>query len=127
MATSRRAGGRWKHAGYNEAMPPKSQNASPPETPAATLSFEKGLEQLEQIVRELERGDLALEDSIALYERGVTLTEACRQQLEEAEIRVEMLRPRGKAESADARSEKAAEVSGEESGDEEDDHEDLPF
>jgi exodeoxyribonuclease VII small subunit len=54
-------------------------------------SFEASLDELEKVVKELEAGDLSLERSIQLFERGVGLSEACRKQLEEAETRVEML------------------------------------
>ncbi|MCC7174187.1 MAG: exodeoxyribonuclease VII small subunit [Bryobacterales bacterium] len=54
-------------------------------------SFETALEELEKVVKELESGDLPLERSLALFERGVELGRACRKQLEEAETRVEML------------------------------------
>ncbi len=54
-------------------------------------SFEASLDELEKVVKELEAGDLSLERSIQLFERGVSLSDACRKQLEEAETRVEML------------------------------------
>src|SRR5262249_741499 len=54
-------------------------------------SFEKCLEELEKVVNELEGGDLTLERSLELFERGMGLSESCRKQLEEAETRVEML------------------------------------
>ncbi len=54
-------------------------------------SFEACLEELEQVVKQLEAGDLPLEKSLALFERGVSLSDACRKQLEEAETRVEIL------------------------------------
>jgi len=57
--------------------------------PAPT--FEACLDELEKIVRELENGDLALERSLELFERGMGLSETCRKQLEEAETRVELL------------------------------------
>ena len=53
--------------------------------------FEACLEELEQVVKQLEAGDLPLEKSLALFERGVSLSDACRKQLEEAETRVEIL------------------------------------
>jgi exodeoxyribonuclease VII small subunit len=55
------------------------------------LTFEAGLERLEQIVKELEQGDLALEKSLELFEEGMKLSGLCRQQLEEAESKVELL------------------------------------
>ena len=54
-------------------------------------SFEKYLEELENVVKELEGGDLPLERSLALFEKGMGLSETCRKQLQEAETRVEML------------------------------------
>ena len=54
-------------------------------------SFETCLEELEKVVNELEGGDLTLERSLELFERGMGLSESCRKQLEEAETRVEML------------------------------------
>ncbi|MCU0227270.1 MAG: exodeoxyribonuclease VII small subunit [Bryobacterales bacterium] len=115
-------------------MPPKTPKSAPSTESDSALSFEKGLEQLERIVRELERGELALEDSIALFEQGVQLTDVCRKQLEDAEMRVEMLRPGAKqqpgtapaaAANADAQN---ADIQDEDlSGDGDDDGEDLPF
>ena len=54
-------------------------------------SFEAGLTELETVVKELENGELPLEPAIALFEKGVGLSDRCRQQLEEAETRVEIL------------------------------------
>ena len=54
-------------------------------------SFETSLDELERVVKQLEGGDLSLEKSLELFERGVSLSEVCRKQLEEAETRVEVL------------------------------------
>ena len=54
-------------------------------------SFEACLEELEKVVKELEAGDLSLERSLELFERGMGLSDTCRHQLEAAETRVEML------------------------------------
>ena len=54
-------------------------------------SFEASLEELERVGKELENGELTLERSLALFEKGMALSETCRKQLEEAETRVEML------------------------------------
>ena len=54
-------------------------------------SFEACLEELERVVKELEGGDLTLERSLELFEKGMGLSESCRKQLEEAETRVEIL------------------------------------
>jgi exodeoxyribonuclease VII small subunit len=54
-------------------------------------NFESSLEELERIVRELERGDLPLEKSLELFEQGVKLSRACQERLSEAERRIEIL------------------------------------
>jgi exodeoxyribonuclease VII small subunit len=54
-------------------------------------SFEVCLDALEKVVAELEAGDLTLERSLELFERGMGLSENCRKQLEEAETRVDVL------------------------------------
>jgi exodeoxyribonuclease VII small subunit len=65
----------------------------PEEKPAA--SFESGLMELEQIVKEMESSDLPLERALELYEKGMLLSESCRKQLEAAETRIEMLVRKG--------------------------------
>lgn len=71
-------------------------------------SFETCLEELEKTVKELEAGDLPLERSLELFERGMGLSDACRKQLEQAETRVEMLiRKEGKIAAEPFRPEKA--------------------
>ncbi|MBV9072407.1 MAG: exodeoxyribonuclease VII small subunit [Acidobacteria bacterium] len=57
--------------------------------------FEDCLQQLEKIVEQLERGDLPLEQSLKLFEEGVRLSNACRQELEAAEGKVEILTRQG--------------------------------
>jgi len=54
-------------------------------------TFEASLEALEQIVRELERGDLALERSLELFEQGIRLSRECQERLNQAERRIELL------------------------------------
>lgn len=56
------------------------------------LSFEKALEQLEQIVDRLERGDVALEESIAIYEKGEALRARCDTLLKSAELKIEKIK-----------------------------------
>jgi exodeoxyribonuclease VII small subunit len=69
--------------------------------PKKEPSFEEGLEQLEQIVKQLEDGDLPLEESIELFEKGVKLSDSSRKQLEQAEAKVEiLLKKEGKVEAA---------------------------
>jgi exodeoxyribonuclease VII small subunit len=57
--------------------------------------FEAAISELEAIVKKLEEGDLALEKSLELYERGVQLSRFCHARLEEAERRIEILDERG--------------------------------
>ncbi len=54
-------------------------------------TFEENVKQLESIVQQLERGDLPLEDSIRLFEEGMQVSGACKDQLEAAEGKVQML------------------------------------
>jgi len=54
-------------------------------------TFEASLEALEQIVRELERGDLSLERSLELFEQGIRLSRECQERLNQAERRIEVL------------------------------------
>ncbi len=55
------------------------------------LTFEQALAAVETIVRELEEGQLGLDDSLARYERGAKLLRRCHEQLQQAERRIEML------------------------------------
>lgn len=65
---------------------------SDPQQPADDVArFEAALEELEQIVGKLERGELKLEEALQLFERGVALTRACRQSLDQAELKVQQL------------------------------------
>lgn len=56
------------------------------------FSFEKALEELQQIVSSLEAGNVSLDDSLGLYERGVELVRLCNRRLEEVGQRVDVLR-----------------------------------
>jgi exodeoxyribonuclease VII small subunit len=58
------------------------------ETPVAEMSFEQAMKELETVVGQLESGDVPLEDSIKLYERGAALKEHCKKKLAEAEEKV---------------------------------------
>ena len=60
-----------------------------------TPPFEAGLQELEQIVKQMESGDLPLERALELFEKGMKISETCRKQLEEAETRVEVLVRKG--------------------------------
>lgn len=57
--------------------------------------FEAALAELDALVKKLEEGDLPLEQSLALYERGVQLSRFCHARLEDAERRIEILTDRG--------------------------------
>ena len=67
-----------------------------------TTDFESALAELEIIVAKLEQGDLALEQSLALFERGVQLSRLCTRRLEDAERRIEILTERGDVRPAPA-------------------------
>lgn len=64
--------------------------------------FEAAIAELETIVKKLEEGDLPLETSLQLYERGVQLSRFCHAQLEQAEKRIEILNERGRLTPAPA-------------------------
>ena len=55
------------------------------------LSFEEALTELEEIVGRLERGDIDLEDSISIYERGEALKSHCESKLEKAKMKVDKI------------------------------------
>jgi exodeoxyribonuclease VII small subunit len=54
-------------------------------------TFEAALQKLDEIVQKLEKGELALEQSLVLYEEGVRLSRLCHAKLEEAEGKIELL------------------------------------
>lgn len=60
--------------------------------PVSEMSFEEAMAALEAVVTQLERGDVKLEESIALYQRGADLKSHCAAKLAEAEAKVEMIR-----------------------------------
>ena len=64
--------------------------------------FEAAIAELETIVKKLEEGDLPLESSLALYERGIKLSRFCHARLEDAERRIEILNERGELKPAPA-------------------------
>ena len=61
------------------------------DTPEQARTFEASLEALEQIVRQLEDGDLPLEKSLELFEHGIRLSRECQERLSQAERRIEIL------------------------------------
>ena len=64
--------------------------------------FESAIAELDTIARALEEGDLPLEKSLELYERGVQLSRFCHAKLESAERRIEILNERGELKPAPA-------------------------
>jgi len=62
--------------------------------------FESAIAELEKIVKQLEEGDLPLETSLALFERGVALSRYCHEQLGAAQRRIEQLTERGELKDA---------------------------
>lgn len=74
--------------------------AAPEAAPAGTdLPFETALAQLEEIVRRLEKGDVPLDESVTIYERGEMLKRHCEALLQRAEARIQTitLDPEGRA------------------------------
>jgi exodeoxyribonuclease VII small subunit len=71
-----------------------------PET--SIKDFEAAIAELESVVKKLEEGEMSLEQSLALYERGVQLSRFCHARLEEAEHRIEILSDRGELRAAPA-------------------------
>ncbi len=59
--------------------------------PIEDLTFEQAFAELEESIRTLERGDLPLEESLALYERGQELAAYCTKLLDEAELKVQQI------------------------------------
>jgi exodeoxyribonuclease VII small subunit len=59
-----------------------------------TLSFEDALAELDETVRQLEAGELSLDESLGLFERGQLLSARCQQLLQAAELKVQQLAPK---------------------------------
>lgn len=70
----------------------KAVQMSETDTIATDLSFEDALKELEVIVRQLESGDVPLDASISLYERGDLLRSHCQKRLDVAQARIEKIR-----------------------------------
>jgi len=85
MAKRSRRGGSSASGAGSDASEGESEPLQEP------VSFEASLEDLEAIVDRLESGDLALEEALAAFERGVALTRHCAERLEAAERRIEQL------------------------------------
>jgi exodeoxyribonuclease VII small subunit len=72
------------------------------ETPVAQMNFEAAMAELDQVVAKLERGEVALEDSIKLYERGAQLKAHCEAKLKDAEEKVEKISVGGDGQASGA-------------------------
>lgn len=72
-------------------------SAASPSAELESVALEAALEELDRIVATLEDGRLSLDDSLALYERGMRLTKRCQEILDTAELRVQRLRVVGGA------------------------------
>lgn len=82
----------------HQADPQKA--AASPAADVAALPFEKALAELEEIVRQLEQGNVPLEDSIRIYERGEALKAHCDRLLKQAEARIEKINLSASGETA---------------------------
>ncbi len=71
-------------------------------TDISKMSFEEALSQLEDMIRKMESGEVKLEDSVTMYERGMALKKLCETKLKEARLRVEKitLSPTGEAQTS---------------------------
>ena len=58
---------------------------------AENITFEKAIEELEDIIKSLEQGDVPLDDTIELYERGSKLKDFCEKKLKDAEIKIKKI------------------------------------
>ena len=74
--------------------------ATPTPPSASIKDFESAIAELEKIVKQLEEGDLSLDTSLALFERGVELSRYCHEQLGAAQRRIEVLTERGELKDA---------------------------
>ncbi len=68
--------------------------------PDSIKDFESAIGELEKIVKQLEDGDLPLDKSLALFERGIELSRYCHDQLGAAQARIELLTERGELKDA---------------------------
>lgn len=95
----------------------------------ASLTFEKALEDLESVVEKLEKGELSLNESLALFEKGVKLARYLRGELEKAEKKVEILLKdeKGEVRKESFELEKENEAEPEEESSDSGEGEDLPF
>ena len=62
---------------------------------AAELTYEKAFAELDEVVHKLEGGDLSLDESLALFERGQAMAARCSKLLDDADLKVKQLAPAG--------------------------------
>ncbi|KFN41388.1 exodeoxyribonuclease VII small subunit [Arenimonas oryziterrae] len=74
---------------------------TPATPPSPVAAFERSLDELEQLVQKMEKGEQSLDDSLIAYERGVALYRQCQTALEQAELRVRLLTDPTRPESAE--------------------------
>lgn len=72
-------------------MPDKKTSEKKKQKPSPVAAFEGSLLELENLVEQMEHGNLSLEETLQHFERGVQLTSVCQKALSEAEQRVEVL------------------------------------
>ncbi|MEM9744756.1 MAG: exodeoxyribonuclease VII small subunit [Pseudomonadota bacterium] len=80
-----------RYRGRMPAKEPTDAPAAPATEPAADLPFEDALAQLDDVVAQMESGDLPLEAALSAYERGIRLSRHCQQALKTAELKVKQL------------------------------------
>lgn len=71
-------------------MPRKSATTLEP-APSVVAGFEHAIDELEQLVQRMEKGEMSLDESLQAYERGVALYRQCQGALQQAELRVRLL------------------------------------
>jgi exodeoxyribonuclease VII small subunit len=69
----------------------RTPDPAPESAPSVVALFEHSLDELEQLVQKMEKGEQTLDESLAAYERGVALYRQCQAALEQAELRVRLL------------------------------------
>lgn len=72
-------------------MAKKSAQSALEPAPSVVAGFERSLDELEQLVQRMEKGDMSLDESLQAYERGVALYRQCQGALAQAELRVKLL------------------------------------
>lgn len=67
----------------------------------AVINFEQALQELEQLVKKMERGEVSLSDAVAYYEKGMQLFQICQKHLAEAKLKIELLEVKDKTKKID--------------------------